>query len=327
MKALLLEGKGRWAEMRVGEMAKPSPKEDEVLVKVYAVGLNPVDYKTATGGNPHWSYPHILGVDVAGIVETVGENVTQWRKGDRVVYHGDLRKQGGYAEYAVTTAHTISLIPDAISFEEAAAIPCAGFTAYQALFRKMNIRQGETILIHAGAGGVGGFAIQLAKQSGLTVITTASRPNHDYVHALGADYAIDYKEGHFVEQVSKIMNNIGVDAVLDTVSRQNATESLDVLAFNGRIAYIAGAPDFSKVNPFTKALSYHEIALGAAHASQNLRAQMDLSEMGKEMMTLIEQKRISPMLEQVISLEEVPKGLSQLAERHVRGKIVAKIYG
>lgn len=117
------------------------------------------------------------------MIESVGENVTKWKKGDRVVYHGDLRKQGGYAEYAVTTSHTISHIPDRISYEEAAAIPCAGFTAYQALFRRMNVRQGETILIHAGAGGVGGFAVQLAKQAGLTVITTASSTNHNYVQS------------------------------------------------------------------------------------------------------------------------------------------------
>ncbi|MDW8518532.1 alcohol dehydrogenase catalytic domain-containing protein [Priestia flexa] len=142
--------------MQVGNSKKPVPGEGEVLVQVHATALNPVDYKTATGGNPSWSYPHILGLDVAGVVEEVGANVTDIQVSDRVVYHGDLTKKGGFAEYAVTTAHTVSVIPEGVSFEAAAALPCAGYTVYQALFSKLHIEEGQFILIHAGAGGVGG---------------------------------------------------------------------------------------------------------------------------------------------------------------------------
>lgn len=325
MKALLLEGKGRWREMVIGEMETPAPQAGEVLVRVYAVGLNPADYKIANSGNPNWTYPHILGLDVAGVIEEVGEDVTGWKKGDRVVYHGDLRKKGGFAEYAVTTAHTISRIPDGVTFEEAAALPCAGYTAYQALFRKLHVQAEETILIHGGAGGVGGFAVQLAKLAGVRVITTASAQNHNYVTSLGADYAIDYRVENFVEKVMDLTNGRGVDSVLDTVNSQNATVSLDTLTFNGKIAYINGAPDFSKVKPFTKAISFHEIALGGAHASNNQAAQKDLAVMGDEMLALVKEQRLSPMLQQVISLEEIPQGLIKLSEHHVRGKIVARI--
>lgn len=117
MKALLLKGKNEWKNMKVEEIETPSPNKGEVMVEVHAAGLNPVDYKTATNGNPNWTYPHILGLDVAGTIYEVGEGVTEWKKGDRVVYHGDFNKKGGYAEYGVTTAHTISRIPDSVSFE------------------------------------------------------------------------------------------------------------------------------------------------------------------------------------------------------------------
>lgn len=325
MKALLLQDKGQWKEMKVEEIDTPKPRKGEILVEVHAVGLNPVDYKTATGGNPNWSYPHILGLDVAGIVAETGEEVNQWKKGDRVVYHGDLTKKGGFAEYTVTTAHTVSRIPENVSFEDAAAIPTAGYTAYQSLFRKLPFEQIETILIHGGAGGVGGFGVQLAKLAGKTVISTASAHNHEYVKSLGADYVIDYREEDVIAKIMKITNGRGVDAVVDAVSRQSATDSLDMLAFMGHIVFISGAPDFTKIIPFTKSVSYHEIALGAAHQSGDVKAENDLAIIGDEMLALMAQGKLSSMLKEIISLNEIPEALSRLSERHVKGKIVAKI--
>ncbi|HYK74111.1 MAG TPA: zinc-binding dehydrogenase [Pseudoneobacillus sp.] len=325
MKALLLQDKGLWKEMKIEEVDMPKPGNGELLVEVHAVGINPVDYKTATGGNPNWSYPHILGLDVAGVVADIGEGVTDWKKGDRVVYHGDLTKKGGYAEYTVTTAHTVSRIPDRVTFEAAAALPTAGYTAYQSLFRKLPLDQIETILIHGGAGGVGGFGVQLAKHAGKTIISTASRHNHEYVKSLGADYVFDYHEEDVTTKVMEITNGRGVDAVVDAVSRQSATDSLDTLAFLGHIVFISGAPDFTKMKPFTKSVSYHEIALGAAHQSGSHKAQKDLGVMGDEMLKLVAEGKISSMLKEVITLAEVSAALSRLSERHVKGKIVAKI--
>ncbi|WP_226678157.1 zinc-binding dehydrogenase [Mesobacillus jeotgali] len=325
MKALLLENKGKVFEMRVGNAEKPSPGQGEILVKIHAAALNPVDYKTGNGGNPNWTYPHILGLDSAGTVEEVGADVTYVKVGDRVVYHGDLTKKGGFAEYGVTTAHTVSIIPAGVSFEEAAALPTAGYTAYQAIFHKMHASEGQTILVHAGAGGVGGFAIQLAKHAGLTVMTTASSANHEYVHSLGADYAIDYREEDFVEKVLEITNGRGVDLVLDTVGRDNADKSLKALAFNGQIAFIAGPPNVNDAISFAHPLSFHQVALGSVHESNNIEQQKTLAEMGDRMLSLLQEGTINPMVKKVISLEEVPEALAELSTRRVKGKIVARI--
>ncbi|MED3894986.1 zinc-binding dehydrogenase [Priestia aryabhattai] len=325
MKALLLQDKNKWTEMKVEEVEKPLPNKGEVVVEVHAVGLNPVDYKTAINGNPHWTYPHILGLDVAGTIGEIGEGVVDWKKGDRVVYHGDFMKKGGYAEYAVTTAHSISRIPDAVTFEEAAALPTAGYTAYEALFRKLPMNHIQTILIHGGAGGVGGFGVQLAKNAGKIVFSTASAHNHEYVKSLGADYVIDYREENVVEKVLELTNGRGVDAVLDTVSAKNATDSLDMIAYRGHLAHIAGAPDYTKVKPFTKVISYHEVALNAAHHIDDMIAQADLAKVGDELLALVAEKKVAPMIERIISLKEVPSALEELSKRHVKGKIIAKI--
>lgn len=323
MKALLLKEKNQWKNMKVEETRLPSIQEDEILVEVHAAGLNPVDYKTAANGNPNWTYPHILGLDVAGTVADPGNS--RFKKGDRVVYHGDLTKKGGYAEFAAAKADAVSLIPDRISFEEAAALPTAGYTAYQALHRKLPFDQISTILIHAGAGGVGGFAIQLAKLAGKTVFTTASSHNHEYVKSLGADYVLDYREKDVKEEILKLTNGKGVDAVLDTVSRQNATHSLDMLAFMGHIAYIAGAPDFTKIPGFTKVVSYHEVALAAAYTANDKDAVKDLSVIGSDMLRLCAEGKLDPMIAETITLDEVPEALIRLSDRHVKGKIIAKI--
>ncbi|MGD6818877.1 zinc-binding dehydrogenase [Metabacillus sp. 84] len=322
MKALLLEEKGKWDQMRVGEAETPVPQKGEILIRVRAVSLNPVDYKTASNGNPDWSYPHILGLDVAGTVEALGDGVSGWSKGDRVVYHGDMTKGGGFAEFAVTTAHTVSRIPDDISFEDAAALPTAGYTAYEALFRKLPLYTFNNILIQGGAGGVGGFGIQLAKQAGLEVITTASAANHDYVKSLGADHVIDYRSENVTKRVLELTNGRGVDAVLDTVSRQTATEALEYLAYRGQLAHIAGAPDTSGLKPFTKVLSFHEIALGAIHKA-DFESQKDLAAMGDEMLALLKDGKINSLLAEKITLEEIPDALVRLSERHVKGKIAA----
>ncbi|MCI2256600.1 zinc-binding dehydrogenase [Domibacillus sp. PGB-M46] len=325
MKALLLQEKGKWREMQVSEIAPPAPGKGEILVEVHAVGLNPVDYKTATGGHPNWTYPHILGLDVAGVVAEVGEGVTQWNQGDKVVYHGDLTQKGGYAEFAVTNAHTVSRIPEGVTFENAAALPTAGYTAYQALHGKLPLSQLNTILIHGGAGGVGGFAVQLAKLAGKKVLTTASLHNHEYVKSLRADFVIDYQQEDILAKVNSITDGRGVEAVIDTISRQSATEALDLIAFSGHIVHIAGAPDYTKIKPFTKSLSYHEVALGAAHQSGDIIAEKALAKIGDEMLSLLAEGKISSMLTEVISLDGIPNALARLSERHVKGKIAAKI--
>lgn len=322
MKALVLEQPGSPDSLLLTNQPKPELQPGHVLIQVKAAGLNPVDYKTAAQGIDGWSYPHILGLDVAGVVET-GPDSNDMQVGDRVFYHGNLAKPGGFAEYAIAPEHILAPIPDSISFEDAAAIPCAGFTAWQILSRKIKPNTGESILIHGGAGGVGGFAVQLAKHLGLKILTTCSAQNFDTVKALGADHPIDYRTEDISSRVRELTDDRGVDIVINTVSSESATEDLERLAFGGHLACVAGLPDFSQIRPFTRAISIHESALGGAHLSGDFAAQKDLAEMGREMMEMLCRKSISSMLSEVITLEEIPAALTRLSMRHVRGKIVA----
>ncbi|TDL31780.1 zinc-binding alcohol dehydrogenase [Jeotgalibacillus sp. S-D1] len=325
MKALLLQEAGKWKEMKVGELEKPTIESDEVLVQVKAAGLNPVDYKTGNAGHPDWTYPHVLGLDVSGVVKQAGDDVRDLKPGDRVVYLSDMSKKGGFAEYAAVKSHTVSKLPESVSFEDAAALPVAAYTAYQALFFKLHIQKEKSILIHAGAGGVGGFAIQLANYAGLKVITTASEKNHSHVKQLGADYAIDYKNEDFVQKTKEITDGLGVDYVLDTVGRDNATKSLEALAFNGQIAFIAGQPEMNDSISFAHPISFHHVALGSVYQSGNSTEERTLKHIGDHLVELLADKKITSLVERIISMEEIPEGLEALETRGVKGKIVARI--
>src|SRR5512132_2580728 len=311
MRAWLLPRPGSWRDMVFGEAPEPFPAQGDIRVAVHAVGLNPVDYKIARMGHPDWRFPHILAPDVAGVVDAIGSAVSQWQPGVRGFYHGDLSKPGGFAEFALTTAHTVARIPDGMSFVDAASLPCAGLTAYHALHRRLHVRVGQTILVHAGAGGVGGFAIQLAAHAGLKVLTTCSANNDDYVRDLGAEVAIDYHTGNLNEVVLAVTDDRGV-------------QDLDLLAFNGGLACLLGLPDLTRLQPFNTAPSIHEVALGSAHVSGDKRAQDDLARMADELAALIIQGAVRLPPIEVIPWQEIPAGLDRLAEGHVRGKIVAQ---
>lgn len=324
MKALLLDKPGVVSDLYVGELPTPEPGPDEIRVKVHAVSLNPVDYKLTGRGNPNWTFPFVLGLDAAGVVDAIGSEVTQWQQGDRVFYHGDLTKQGGFAEYAITTAHTTAQIPDNVTYAEAAAIPCAGLTAYEAVVRRLDVQPEHTVWMQGGAGGVGGFGVQISKNIGATVITTASAHNHDFVKSIGADHAIDYNSENVVERIMEITNGLGVDRVLGAVDVNTANEGIEVLKFRGGIACVAGMPTITD-STFAGAKSIHNIAYGGAHTSTNRAAQIDLANMATEMIALVAEKKIDPMIEQTISLEDIPEGLAQLQTRHVKGKIIAEL--
>lgn len=326
MQALVLDHPGSLDALRLADVPLPDPGPGDVRVRVHAAGLNPVDYKLAASGHPRWRYPHILGLDVAGVIDALGSAVTGWQVGAPVYYHGNLAQPGGFAEYALVPAYTVAPLPSACSFVDAAALPCAGWTAYQALYRKLHIHAGQTILIHGGAGGVGGFAVQLAAYSGLEVITTCSPANNDYVRRLGAPHVIDYTREDVAARVMDLTNGRGVDAIVDTVSAASAVAGLDLLAFGGGIACVAGFPDTSKLDPFLKPISIHAIALGGAYQEcADRRAQEDLAALGWEFGALVDSKKIDPMLSEVIGIADIPAALQRLAKRHVRGKIVAQI--
>lgn len=325
MKALVLDKPGTPESIYPLDVEKPQPKAGEVRVRVHAVGLNPVDYKLAASGFPGWRYPVILGFDVAGVIEAVGKEVEDWQVGDPVYYHGDPTHPGGFSQYATVTAKTLAWQPAGLSFTEAAALPCAGFTAYQALHRKLRVQPGKTILILGGAGGVGGFAVQLAKLAGLDIIATCSRHNIKFVQDLGAQHVIDYQAEDVQKKVNIITKERGVDYIVDTVGSESSTAALKMLAFGGGIASVAGLPDITTIEPFRKAISVHEVALGAAYVSGDENALEDLARVGMEFGALAGKGQIKPMVEEIVTFEDIPEALVRLSMRHVRGKIVANI--
>lgn len=329
MNALVLNKPGTLDTLAVLQLPMPTPGQGEIRVRVHAVGLNPVDYKVAANGHPAWEYPFVLGLDVAGTVDELGAGVTGWTIGDRVVYHGNLVKPGGYAEYSITTAHTVAAIPEGISFVDAAAFPCAGLTAYQAIQRKMNmhLRKGQTILVHGGAGGVGGYAIQLAQIYGASkIITTASASSFEHVKALGADICIDYNHEDVHQRVMEATDGQGVDLILNTINRVTSQKDLSLLTFGGQLTCIAGAPEnVADFQPGNRTFTLHKTALGGAHGSGNVQAEEDLARMAEEFMQLMLDGNIDSMVKEVIPLADVPAALTRIAERHVQGKIVAKL--
>lgn len=215
----------------------PALKEDQVLVQVQATSINPIDWKLREGYLQQmfdWEFPIILGWDVAGIISAVGENVTDWQIGDRVFARPATTRFGTYADYAIVDTNLLAKIPANISFEAAAATPLAALTAYQGLFNHGHLQKGEKVLIHAGAGGVGTYAIQLAKAQGAEVFTTASKKNHELLYRLGADKVIDYHEENFVKAFSDL------DLVVDTMGGKIQENSVKVLKNGGRLVTVLG---------------------------------------------------------------------------------------
>jgi NADPH2:quinone reductase len=325
MKAFLLDRPGAPETLRLAETPVPEPGAEQVRVRVEAVALNPVDFKIAAHGHADWTFPFILGLDVSGMIDAVGEGVKGWKIGERVYYHGDLRRPGGYAEFALADTAALARVPATVTAVQAAAVPTAGFTAWQAIHGKAHVRKHRTILIHGGAGGVGGFSIQLAKRAGLKIITTASPKNTERMKALGADHVIDYS-GDVAAAVTQITNNRGVDLALDTVGSENATATFKMLAFGGQLICIAGLPDFSVWKPFDKAPSVHELALGGAYASGDKTAVQALGKIGAELIALVGRGEIDPLVGEVVGFNELPSALARLKRREVpSGKVVVDV--
>ncbi|KAG9296640.1 hypothetical protein G9A89_002911 [Geosiphon pyriformis] len=255
IKALVLHKE--FGEFKLDRIEKPKPKQHELLVKNKAVAINPIDWKQAKYNIAIEGYPIVLGCDVSGIVESVGENVTKFKPGDEVFTFPRLGAQNGYGAFSEYTLFHEGLTfkkPSNITFEEAASfsvgILTAGFVLYDALNLPLPSKQHkfshpEFILVWGGATSVGAYAIQLAKLSGLTVIATASPRNHEYIRNLGADYLIDYNGHDVIGQINAI-TNYNLKYVVDTVSSQTANIGLDLLSSGGKLAWIAAAPTSKK---------------------------------------------------------------------------------
>ncbi|GAB7542847.1 NADP-dependent oxidoreductase [Cupriavidus sp. 8B] len=240
MKAFVVDRYGRKNGVRAGDMPVPELREDDVLIQIHAAGVNPLDSKIRDGDFKlilPYRLPLILGNDLAGVVVRVGSRVRRFKPGDEVYARPHKDRIGTFAEFIAVKEDGVALKPTALTMEEAASIPLVGLTAWQALIEKGQLKKGQKVLIHAGSGGVGTFAIQLAKHVGATVATTTSAPNIELVKRLGADIVIDYKKDDF----GAILKDY--DVVLDTQGGNALEKSLRVLKPGGNLIGIAGPPD------------------------------------------------------------------------------------
>lgn len=304
----------KWIERPV-----PTPQAGEILIQTRAVGLNPVDYKVIESGVDAWQYPHTVGLDVAGVVRAVGPNVQGFAVGQRVCGHGNLAVDGSFAEAVVATASAVTVIPDTVSFTQAAGSLCAGLTAYQAIFRKANLNNVHTVLIHAGAGGVGSMAIQLAKVAGKRLFTTVSAAKQDFVWQLYPDTLIDYRTENVTQRIHDLTQGQGVDLVVNTIGHPDA--DLPRLAYNGQLVCVLDTP--TQV-PASQALTVSNLDLGGAHRSGNAAQVADLGQMAHDLLALEAGGQVSPLITQVLDRRDIVAGLQDLAADQVVGKVVAR---
>lgn len=307
MKALVIRSFGGPEVLKYEEVPRPEPNDDQVLVRVVAAALNPVDTAVRQGymrNRTGEKFPMIIGYDIAGVVEKAGPKVTKLKPGDAVYAYLTLNG-GGYAEYAVASENEASRKPKTLTFEEAAAVPLAGETAWQALIETAQLQSGQTVLIHGGSGGVGSLAVQIAKARGAKVIATASTANQETLKQLGVDQAIDYTQAKFEEQVKD------VDVVIDTVGKDTLTRSYDVVKKGGIVVTIAGKPDQAECDK-----------RGIRCAS--IRGEPKAERL-EELTKVIEAGKLKPLVSQVLPLSEGAKAQEQVATRHTRGKIVLKV--
>src|SRR5215216_1990132 len=225
MKAFIVDRYGSADRVRAGEMPDPELREDDVLVQVHAAGVNALDSKIRNGEFKRilpYRLPLILGHDVAGVVVRIGSRVRRFKRGDEVYARPADGRIGAFAEFIAIKEDDVAIKPKALTMEEAASIPLVGLTAWQALIERAHLKKAQKLLIHAGSGGVGTFAIQLAKHVGATVATTTSAANADLVRSLGADVVIDYKK----EDFSRVLS--GYDVVLNSLGNDTLEKSLQV---------------------------------------------------------------------------------------------------
>jgi NADPH:quinone reductase-like Zn-dependent oxidoreductase len=308
MKAIVVHEYGGPEVLKYEAVARPEPKEDQILVRVIAAGVNPVDEAVRSQKFAqffHIKLPAIPGYDIAGVVEKTGAKITKFKTGDPVYAYINLKDGGGYAEYAVATEVEAAPKPQSLNYVEAAAVPLVAETAWQALIDTAKLSAGQTVLIHGGSGGVGTFAVQIAKARGAKVIATASTANQDLLKQLGADVAIDYTKAKF-EDVAK-----DVDVVLDSVGKDTLARSYGVVKKGGFIASLVARPDPTE-------LEKHGIHGASLSVEPNSR---ELAEIGK----LIDEKKIKVIVSQTFPLSEAIKAQEQVATGHTRGKIVLKV--
>ena len=308
MKAAVIHQYGGPEVLKYEDIPRPEPKGYELLVRVIAAGVNPVDGMVRSGmfdKEGKRAFPIVLGGDIAGIVEKIGSKVTKFKVGDPVFAYVSSDDSGGYAQYSLVMEREATPKPKSLTYVEAAAVPTVALTAWQALVDSAKLAAGQTVLIHGGSGGVGSFAIQIAKARGAKVVATASTANQDFLKQLGADVAIDYTKQKF-EDVAK-----NVDVVLDAIGGDTLARSYGVVKKDGIIVSLVARPKQAE-------LEKHGIRGSTLNAEPNSE---ELAEVGK----LIDEGKIKVIVSQTFPLSEAVKAQEQVATGHTRGKIVLKV--
>ena len=332
MKAFIVDRYKRNGALRFGEMPEPEVRDHDVLVAIHAASLNPLDAKIRDGEFKlilPYRLPLILGNDVAGVVVRVGSKVRGFKSGDEVYARPIQNRIGTFAELIAMNEADVALKPKNLTMEEAASIPLVGLTAWQVLIERAKLKQGQKILIHAGSGGVGTFAIQLAKHIGATVATTVSTTNVDLVRSLGADVVIDYKKEDFAE----ILN--GYDVVLNSLGKDTLEMSLKVLKPGGKLISISGPPDlaFAKeigsnwiVQQVMRVLSFgirwKAKRRGISYSFVFMRA--NGAQLSK-ITSLIEAGVIRQVVDRIFPFQATNDAMDHLVTGRAKGKIVIKV--
>jgi NADPH:quinone reductase-like Zn-dependent oxidoreductase len=332
MKAFIVKRYGKKEKLHLTEVGDPVIKENDVLVQIHAAGINLLDSKLRDGEFKlilPYKPPFTLGHDVAGVVTKTGSRVTKFKVGDEVYARPKDHRIGTYAQLISINENDVAFKPKNLTMEEAASIPLVGLTAWQALIEKANLKKGQKVFIQAGSGGVGTFAIQLAKHLGATVATTTSAANIDLVKILGADVVIDYKKDDFENTLR------GYDVVLNSQDQKTLEKSLRVLKPGGKLISISGPPDseFAEeigapwyVKLVVKLLSFgvkkKAKRLGVSCSFLFMRAQGEqLSQITK----LIESGVIKPVMDKVFPFEQTNDAMAYVEGGRAKGKVVVKV--
>jgi len=332
MKAFTLDRYGSADSMRAGDMPDPEPREDDVLVQIHAAGVNLLDSKIRNGEFKRilpYRLPLILGHDVAGVVVGVGSRVRRFKPGDEVYARPADGRIGAFAEFIAIKDEDVAIKPKALSMEDAASMPLVGLTAWQALIERANLKKGQKVLIHAGSGGVGTFAIQLAKHVGATVATTTSTANVALVRSLGADVVIDYKK----EDFAHILQDY--DVVLSSLDKVTLEKSLRVLKPGGQLISISGPPDaaFARSIGASWALRVIMGFLSYGIRAKAKRRQVHYSflfmrasgDQLSEITSLIDDGIIRPVVDRVFPFTSTKEAMAYVEAGRAKGKVVVSL--
>ncbi|MCJ8012247.1 NADP-dependent oxidoreductase [Paenibacillus sp. KQZ6P-2] len=332
MKTVIIEKYGKNVPLVMTNQPMPNIGEQDVLVEIHAASLNPIDFKIKEGKMKfllNYRFPLILGNDFSGVVVKVGARVNTFKPGDEVYGRPRKNRIGTLAEFIAVHEEDIWLKPQNLTFEEAASIPLVGLTTYQAFVDILNLQKGQKILIHAGSGGVGTFAIQLAKLMGVFVATTASDKGHELVKSLGADLIINYKTENFEEMLTRY------DAVFDTLGGEVLEKSFRILKPGGQIVSISDMPNasFGKEAKLgwmkTAILSIASRKIKALEKKSQVRYHfLFMKPSGAQLKVLkefIEEGRIKPVIDKVYQLKDAGQAFHYLESGRSKGKVVIRI--